>query len=422
MTSWESLVSLAVLATVLLAILIRPGGFHEAVPAVIGAGILLILRLEAISHAGHVLREAADVLVFLAAMMVISALAELAGVFDWVALRIAARAGGYVFRLFLLIYGFGAVLTAFFSLDVTVIVLTPIVFAMCSRFALPPVPFLVICTFVANIPSLLFPMSNLTNLLLYAEFSISFTDFVAIMVVPNTVALICLIAITWLLFRTHLPERFAEPAQPATPSINSRWLRTAAIVLIMTLLGIIGLGVVGAPLSIAAALGAMVLLILGWHQQAIAIPEVSHRIAWPVLPFVVAMLVLVDAVNRNSLSHLDWSYPNGLLAGTAMATGAAVLGSNIVNNVPMTLLAVPFIHQSDPAASDRLAYATLIGANIGPTLTTYGSLATLLWLSIVRRRGVGISTGQYMRHAWIVTLPVLGAALASLWLALWLLG
>ena len=192
--------------------------------------------------------------------------------------------------------------------------------------------------------------------------------------------------------------------------------------MVLTLLGIIGLGIAGKPLSIAAAAGALVLLVMGLMLRKVDARGLGGRLPWPVLPFVVGMLVVVDAVERNALVHLDWSYPHGLVAGTSAAAATAVLGSNVVNNVPMTLLSIPFIRQSDPSATDHLAYATLVGANIGPTLTTYGSLATLLWLSIVRRRGVTISTGRYMRHASVVTVPVLLATMISLWAMLWLVG
>lgn len=65
-----------------------------------------------------------------------------------------------------------------------------------------------------------------------------------------------------------------------------------------------------------------------------------------------------------------------------------------------------------------LAYGTLVGVNIGPTLTTYGSLATMLWLTLVRKRGVEVSTMEYMKVGLLTMPPVLLAAALALWLTL----
>ena len=186
----------------------------------------------------------------------------------------------------------------------------------------------------------------------------------------------------------------------------------------VTLVGIIALGLLSLPLSWAAIVGAGVLLALSFATGQFQPRILASEVAWPVLPFVIGMLIIVDSVNRNALSHLHWAYPGGSLAGPIAAAAVAAVGSNIVNNVPMALLAVPFIRHSDSTTTDRLAYATLVGTNIGPTLTTYGSLATLLWISIVRKRGITISSRSYLRVAWIISPPVMLATFATLMVSL----
>ena len=222
MTSWESIASLAILAVVLLAILLRPYDITEAVPAVLGALVALLLQIESITDAGDVVRRAADVLLFLAGMMILSALVDHAGVFARIAGACATWSGGSVLKLFVLVFSLGAICTAFLSLDVTVIVLTPIVFALTKQFDLPALPFLFVCTFVANIPSLIFPMSNLTNLLLYSEFDLHFGIFVLVMALPNVVAALATLGMLWLAFRASLPSHFqqieAKREHPATMS------------------------------------------------------------------------------------------------------------------------------------------------------------------------------------------------------------
>ncbi len=106
-----------------------------------------------------------------------------------------------------------------------------------------------------------------------------------------------------------------------------------------------------------------------------------------------------------------------------MAAGVG-LGANLINNVPMTVVAAraigPLLAQG--TLRPATAYAALLGADIGPNLTIVGSLATLIWLAIVRDRGMDVSLRDYLRVGLLATPPTLLAAAIGLWLSLRLLG
>lgn len=104
-----------------------------------------------------------------------------------------------------------------------------------------------------------------------------------------------------------------------------------------------------------------------------------------------------------------------------VAAGAA-LGSNIVNNVPMTLLVINGAESTVGDGDFGVVYAALIGTNVGPNLTIVGSLATLIWLSIVRGRGVEVGALDYLKIGLISTPPILLAAVFGLWVSLKLFG
>jgi arsenical pump membrane protein len=157
------------------------------------------------------------------------------------------------------------------------------------------------------------------------------------------------------------------------------------------------------------------LFTVGWLTGRASPRTVLQEVSWPVLVFVVGMLLVVRGFERGWLDHLAVNPPHdtrwALVAG---AMGTAV-GSNIVNNVPMALLAIPMIERASGPTRQALAFGVLAGANIGPTLTTYGSLATMLWLALIRKRGLDVSTRAYVRVG-VITMPlVLLAALLALW-------
>ncbi len=102
----------------------------------------------------------------------------------------------------------------------------------------------------------------------------------------------------------------------------------------------------------------------------------------------------------------------------------SALGSNVINNVPMTVLSLGTL---EPLVANGtldlvVVYAVVVGTSIGPNLTTVGSLATLIWLSIARERGLDITAKDYLRIGAIATPPILLAAALGLWFSSKLLG
>ncbi len=133
----------------------------------------------------------------------------------------------------------------------TVVVLTPIVYAVTMRRRIDALPFMFACTFVANTASLILPVSNLTNLLLYQQFDLSFLDFARTMWLPNLVAVCVNLLVFLFIFRKQIPRRFSTEAHEELPELDW-WLWVAALVLTLTLIGLLWSGIVHLPLALAA--------------------------------------------------------------------------------------------------------------------------------------------------------------------------
>jgi arsenical pump membrane protein len=246
---------------------------------------------------------------------------------------------------------------------------------------------------------------------------LSFLEFARTMWLPNLVAVGVNLLVFLLIFRRQIPRRFSVEAHEELPPMNW-WFWAAALVLALTLVGLLWSGIAHLPLALAALGGAGFLLALGYAGKRVSPIEALREVSWPVLVFVIGMLVLIRGFEDGWLRDRVFEMPHSLGGAIIAAAGATAIGSNIVNNVPMALLTVPVIERSSGEHQTALTYAALLGTNIGPILTTYGSLATMLWLSLVRKRGMDVTTRQYLRIGGLSMPPILISAAIALWFQL----
>ncbi|MBA2468802.1 MAG: hypothetical protein H0V37_05305 [Chloroflexia bacterium] len=401
--------SIAVLVIVLVTLglmLLRPGHLAEGWYALAGAVATLLAGAVAPAEVPSLILETGDVLLFLLGMLALTGIIERARLFDIIADLCAQWSGGNGRLLFLFLYLFGAFVTTFLSLDVTVILLTPIVLALTARRNIDPVPFLFATVFVANVVSLALPVSNLTNLLVYDGLGIEFRDFAATMWWPNLVAAISCLGMLFWLFGKRIPRRFGPPLPDLAPvSVATPWTAFCGIVLALTLVTLVVLGGLGYPLWWASISGSAALALGAATRRRLTVAEIWRDLSPPVFLFLIGMTIVVAGFDRAWLDDRTVPLPANDAAALALAAGLNALGSNVVNNVPMTLLSLGVIERAPGAARELLTYGSLVGANIGPALTTYGSLATILWLTLCRRAGVRITTRDYLRVS-LAVVPV----------------
>ncbi|MFI7596678.1 ArsB/NhaD family transporter [Actinoplanes sp. NPDC049681] len=401
-----TVVPLVLLAGVLGFAVARPGGLPEAVAAVPAAVIVVATGLVPLRDALHELAGLGPTVGFLAAVLLLAHLADRAGVFRYAGAVAARWSRGSPRRLLGIVFVLASVVTAALSLDATVVLLTPVVFATASTLAVRPKPHVYACNHLANSASLLLPVSNLTNLLAMSAAGLSFLAFAGLMVLPW----LAVIAVEYVILRRFFADDLGTPAhpgevdQPAPP-------RFALVVLGLTLAGFAAAGPVGVHPGWVALIGALALAV---HEKERA-GTLLRRADPGFCLFVLALGVVVLAVSRGPVGALvDRVAPRqaGVLGLLVMAGLAAVL-ANLVNNLPATLMLLPAA-----AHTPGLVLAVLLGANIGPNLTYVGSLATLLWRQILHRRGHPPATGEFLRLG-LITVPVcLLTGVAGLWLGL----
>src|SRR3984885_8183299 len=393
------------LALVLGFAVVRPWGWGEAVVAVPAA--ILVIAVGAISpHRALVEAERLGPIIgFLAAVLILAQLGQDEGLFracgDWMARGAAKRPTRLLTRVFIV----ASVTTAVLSLDATVVLLTPIVFATAARLNARAKPYVYGTTHLANSASLLLPVSNLTNLIAFAASGLSFPRFAGLMLVPWLAA----IAVEYVVFR-----RFFKTDLNVTPA-PTQAAETAALA------GFAATSLARVNPAWAAAAGATALGVRALVRRHTTPAAVWRAAGVPFLAFVLALGIVVTGVTENGLAGaLMRVMPSGTTLPALLATAAlAAALANVINNLPAVLVLLPLAAATGPGA----VLAVLIGTNIGPNLTYAGSLATLLWRRVLREHDQDEPDLAEFTKLGLLTVPVgLVLATVALWAGLKVIG
>lgn len=398
-------------------VILRPFSWPEYVWAAGGAVLLVALGLLKLSAALAGIWKGVDVYLFLTGMMLLSELARQEGLFDWLAARTASLAGGSAMRLFSLVFAVGTVVTIFLSNDATAVVLTPAVAAVArAAEAEDPLPYLLICAFVANAASFVLPISNPANLVIYGSHVPPLLHWLPTYALPSALAIGATYVALRLTQRGQLRQKLSAEIDVPTLSAGGRMAAFGIAGTAVVLLAASALDVqLGLPTFLAGAATAALVL----TRSKCGPGEVVRHVSWGVLPLVAGLFVLVEALEKTGvtdaiaaeLRHLVQVSP--ALAAWGAGTILAV-GSNLVNNLPAGLVAGNVVGVAH--VPDHVRSAVLIGVDIGPNLSVTGSLATILWLTALKREGQQVSAWRFLKLGILVMPPALVLALAGAFL------
>jgi len=365
-----------------------------------------------------------NVVFLLLGMMVIVSVMRVTGIFEFLAIWAAKRAGGRPFRLMVLLLVITAVASALLDNVTTVLLIAPVTILICQRLGLAVVPFLIAEVFASNVGGTATLVGDPPNIIIASRGGLTFNDFLVHLAPIVVVLMVVLIGLCRWLFRAAFVTDEARVEQ--IMSLNereairdTRLLVKSLVVLALVLVAFVLHPVLGYEPSVVALLGAALLIaIAGVSNQ-----EYLQDVEWSTLAFFAGLFIMVGGlVNAGVLGALTGSLAGfaegNLLAFSGVLLWASGLLSGIVDNIPYVASMAPVV--ADLVGPDGepqvLWWSLALGADLGGNATLIGASANVVVAGIAARNGHPIGFWQFTRYGLVVTAATLLVSSLYIWL------
>ena len=414
--------SILVFVITLIFIIWQPKGLKIGTTAVIGAIFAFILGIVNTADILNVVNIVWDATLSFIGIVILSMVLDEIGFFEWCAIKMAkfSKDNGHLMFIYSLILG--SIVSAIFGNDGAALILTPILLAKMKLLKLNAksiLAFILAGGFISDSASLLFVFSNLTNIVTANFFHIGFADYLSNMWLPYVVSVVISITLLWLLLKKDIPNYINTTLlKKEDEVIKSKFLFNFSWFFLICLLGGYFIGdFYKIPVSVCGLSGGLIFLLLASLKKQVNALSIIKKAPWQIVWFSVGLYVVVYGLKNagltNEISHLlNYLSQQGSQVAIIGTGFISAFLSSIMNNMP-TIMIMDIALQNNPI-NEAMIYANIIGANLGPKMTPFGSLATLLWLHVLSEKGVKIGFWQYTKFGLLVTPPVLFIVLLSL--------
>ncbi|AYJ78936.1 arsenic transporter [Aliarcobacter cryaerophilus] len=402
-------------------VIVQPKNIQIGTSAIIGAIVALVFGVVSFSDVLDVTNIVWDATLAFIGIIILSLVLDEIGFFEWAALKMAKFSNGSGLKMFIYSILLGAFVSALFANDGAALILTPILLAKMRILELnlkTIIAFLLAGGFISDSASLPFVFSNLTNIVTANYFSIGFAQYFFDMIIPFIVSVIASTIFLWLILRKDIPKTvdITLLKEPKSVIKNMKLFYFSWVFLAFLLCAYFLGDAYDLPISIFALGGATIFLIIATISKSVEPVKIIKEAPWQVVWFSIGLYIVVYGLKNAGLTDYlaiilkDLSLRGETIAVLGTGFIAAFL-SAIMNNMPTIMI-------MDIALNDiqnqAMIYANIVGCNLGPKMTPFGSLATLLWLHVLAKKGVKISFAQYSKFGLIITPPVLFIVLLSL--------
>lgn len=418
-------IAILVFLSTMLVIFVRPREVNEAWPATIGAGILLFAGIVTLADVFDIIDKVGGASITIISTVVMAVILESFGFFNWVATRIVGFSKGSGYRLYwyiqLLCFG----MTLLFNNDGSILITTPILILLLKNMRLKPpqqIPYLISGALIATASSAPIGVSNLVNLIALKIVDMSLWMHTLMMFVPATLGLLFMSCLMFVIVKKRLPETlpnslinveesfFTQNFHPLKASISLETKHKRSIFMFKILFFVLVVrgmlffaSYVNIPIEIVAAISSLILLLWrGYYLKSNPI-DILKKTPWHILLFAFSMYVIIYGLHNVGLTALlvEWCEPivqQGLFQASFIMGGLVSILSNLFNNHPALMIGTITLTEMglDPITLKTIYLANIIGSDMGSLLLPIGTLASLIWMDILRENKIKITWKDYL--------------------------
>ena len=409
----------------------RPGGINEAWPAAIGAGIIIITGLVSRSDISDIIGKIGGASITIIATIVMAIVLESFGFFHWAAARLANLAKGSGRRLYWYIQLLCFLMTLLFNNDGSILITTPILILLLKNLQLKPqqqIPYLLSGALIATASSAPIGVSNIVNLIALNIVHMTLYMHTAMMFVPATTGLLFMSWIMYLVVKKKLPEKlptsaydieevfFTKHFHPlkGKDSVDTKSKRTKFMLKVLLFVFLMRCllfvaSFLAIPIEIVAVIGSIVLLIWRWYYLRTNPVDILKKTPWHILIFAFSMYVIIYGLHNAGLTAwlvqaCEPIVNQSLLYASFTMGGLVSLLSNIFNNHPALMIGTITLTEMglDPITLKTIYLANIIGSDMGSLLLPIGTLASLIWMYILKQNKIKVKWKDYLSVSLIV--------------------
>lgn len=399
----------------------QPRGLQIGTTAMVGAVVAFTLGVVSYSDLFIVWDIVWDATLAFIGIIILSLVLDEIGFFEWCALKMAKFSKGSGKKMFIYSILLGALVSALFANDGAALILTPILLAKMRILKLNAktiLAFLLAGGFISDSASLPFVFSNLTNIVTANYFDIGFVEYLTNMALPYLVSVTATIIVLLLVLKDDIPKTVDIDLLKDADSVlkNKTLFYFSWAFLGLLLIGYFIGDAYDIPISVFALGGGLLFLLISYISKAVEPIHIIKNAPWQVVWFSLGLYVVVYGLKNAGLTDYltiilqDLSTQGNLIAVVSTGFISAIL-SAFMNNMP-TIMIMDIALQD--IGNEAMIYANIVGCNLGPKMTPFGSLATLLWLHTLKQKGVEIGFWQYSKFGLLVTPPILLVVLLTL--------
>jgi len=375
-------------------------------------GAVAMILFGVLSFEEAVLAIDFNTIALLLGMMIVIAVLELDGFFTFIAEKTISLSKSRNQLLTIIVFVTG-IASAFLVNDAVVLLFTPVIIQICRSAKLNPVPYLIAEILASNIGSAMTITGNPQNILIGMQSGIPYLNFLLHLLPVSLIGMILIVFIIKLFFKTELGNKNHLQFQEDEFNYDFKSMKVSVPIFAGIIILFFFSHTFNISIPLIALAGASLILIFGKIKPSKVIKEVD----WVLLLFFAGLFIVVHGIEKVGVLNrfIENTPVSNNLTGIISLHGLSLVLSQIVSNVPYTILMLPILKS---ASSDLLWLSLASAATLAGNATIIGAVANLIVIEVAKKYDVEIGFWQFFKVGVVITFITLIISIIILYLQL----